>query len=328
MWFRRDNKNRNRRIGREHVLDVKLRSDQVRAARARVFTILFCLLFGTFFGIYLIWRTGEVLLDKFVYENPDFAVLNIEVHTDGVLSPPQLRGSSNVRIGVNLIHLDLAEVKRNLEMDSAVETASVERVLPHTLRIFVTERSPIAQVNTPCVDKNGNFSFAITQLDVKGVAMKPRDPRQCIVPMAELNPQLPVIIGLNAAKLKQGDTVPAEDLPRAQAALGLVSAFSHSPMAGLVDLRSVDISTPGVLVVTTGQGGQITFGADNFERQLARWRSVYDYGKSMNKGDIASLDLAVENNLPLKWMNAGAIASPASATKPKNLNPKTRRNNV
>jgi cell division septal protein FtsQ len=324
MWFRRDNKNRNRRIGREHVLDVKLRSDQVHAARVRVFTILGCILFGTFFGIYLIWRTGEVLLDKFVYENPDFAILNIEIHTDGVLSTPQLRGNSNVRIGANLMRLDLAEVERNLELDSAVETASVERVLPHTLRIFVTERSPVAQVNTPCVDKDGNFSFAITQLDKKGVAMKPRDPRQCMVPMAELNPQLPVIIGLNAAKLKQGDNVPAEDLARAQAALGLVSAFSHSPMAGLVDMRSVDISTPGVLVVTTGQGGQITFATDNFDRQLARWRKIFDLGVSQQRS-IASADLAVENNIPVRWLNGGP---PPVAPKLKNSNPKTRRNNV
>jgi cell division septal protein FtsQ len=324
MWFRRDNKNRNRRIGREHVLDVKLRSDQVHAARVRVFTILGCLLFGTFFGIYLIWRAGELLLDKFVYENPDFAVLNIEIHTDGVLSPPQLRGNSNVRVGANLIQLDLAEVKRNLEMDSTVETASVERVLPHTLRIFVTERSPVAQVNTPCVDKNGNFSFAITQLDVKGVAMKPRDPRQCVVPMAELNPQLPVIIGLNAAKLKQGDSVPAEDLPRALAALGLVSAFTHSPMAGLVDLRSVDISTPGILVVTTGQGGQITFSAGNFDQQLSRWRKIFDLGASQQRS-IASADLAVENNIPVRWLNG--VPQPA-APKPKNSNPKSRRSNV
>jgi cell division septal protein FtsQ len=324
MWFRREIKNRNRRIGREHVLDVKLRSDQVRAARVRVATILFCLLFGTFFGIYLLWRTGEVLLDKFVYENPDFAVLNIEVHTDGVLSLPQLRGSSNVRIGANLIRLDLAEVKRNLEMDSTVETASVERVLPHTLRIFVTERSPVAQVNTPCVDQNGTYSFAVTQLDAKGVAMKPRDPRQCVVSMADLNPQLPVIVGLNTTKLKQGDTVPAADLPRAQAALGLVTAFSHSAMAGLVDLRSVDISTPGVLVVTTGQGGQITFRTDNFDQQLARWRKIFDLGVSQQRS-IASADLAVENNIPVRWLNVGP--QPA-APKPKNSNPKNRRTNV
>ncbi len=325
MWFRRENKNRNRRIGRAHVLDVKLRSDQVRATRVRLATILFCLVFGTFFGLYLVWRTGEVLLDKFVYSNPDFAIQKIEVQTDGVISTDQLRRWSNVKAGANLIGLDLANVKRSLEMESAVETASVERVLPHTLRIRVSERDPIAQVNLPCVDAAGNLAVAVTQLDKNAVAMRPRDPRECVVPITQLNPQLPVISGINPVKLKLGEPVPAPELDRVQAALELISEFGHSPMAGLVDVRRVDVSSPAVLVVTTGQGGEITFSLQNFDQQLQRWREIYDYGKRMNKGDIATADLAVANNLPVHWMLASTVPV---VSKPKVKPLKNRRNNV
>jgi hypothetical protein len=139
MWFKRENKNRNRRVGRGHVLDVKLRSDQIRATRMRLMSIACAVVFGTVFGLYLIWRTGELALDKFVYENPDFAIQNVEVHTDGVIAPQQLRRWSGVRIGSNLITLDLAAVKRNLELVSAIDSVSVERVLPQTLKIRVTE---------------------------------------------------------------------------------------------------------------------------------------------------------------------------------------------
>ncbi|HEX7652703.1 MAG TPA: FtsQ-type POTRA domain-containing protein, partial [Verrucomicrobiae bacterium] len=209
MWFRRDKKNRNRRIGRGNVLNVKLRSDQVRAARIRLGTLICCIAFGTFFGLYLTWRVGEVLLNKFVYENPDFAIQKVDIQTDGVIAVEQLRRWSNVRFGANLIGLDLANVKRNLEMESTVESASVERVLPHTLRIRVNERTPLAQVNLPCTDDAGNLAIAITQLDKNAVAMRPRDPRQCVVPLAQLNPQLPVITGLNPVRLKLGEAVPA-----------------------------------------------------------------------------------------------------------------------
>jgi len=91
MWFKRENKNRNRRVGRGHVLDVKLRSDQIRATRVRLMSIACAVIFGTVFGLYLIWRTGELALDKFVYENPDFAIQNVEVRTDGVIAPEELR---------------------------------------------------------------------------------------------------------------------------------------------------------------------------------------------------------------------------------------------
>ena len=74
--------------------------------------------FGTVFGLYLLWRAGEWALDKFVYENAEFAIQRMDVQTDGVIAPDQLRRWSGVKPGVNLIALDLASVKRNLELVS------------------------------------------------------------------------------------------------------------------------------------------------------------------------------------------------------------------
>lgn len=326
MWFRREQKNnRNRRIGRGHVLDVKLRSDQVRAARVRLGTILFCIVFGTFFGLYLLWRTGEVLLDRFVYENPDFAIQNIEVQTDGVILPDHLRQWSNIKVGANLVGLNLAAVKQNLELVSAIQSVSVEKVLPHTVRIRVKERDPVAQVNVPRADAAGGFAVAVLHLDKEGVVMRPLNPQDCIVSAAQLNPQLPVISGVNLTSLRLGQPVAAPDAAAVQSALDLVVAFDHSPMAGLVDLRRVDINAPGVLLVTTGQGSQITFGRDNVELQLRRWRQIYDLGLTQQRS-IATADLAVANNIPVRWNLADANAPVTARPKPKPV--RTRRNNV
>src|SRR5580692_6029024 len=65
---------------------------------------------------------------------------------------------TGVKEGANLIGLDLASVKRNLELVSVIDSVSVERVLPHTLRVRVTERQPIAQVNVPQADSAGGIS--------------------------------------------------------------------------------------------------------------------------------------------------------------------------
>src|SRR5476649_1443363 len=119
MWFRREQKNR--RLRRGGVLNVKLRSDQVRATRTRLVSIALGVTFGTVFGLYLLWRTGEWALDKFIYENSTFAIQSIEVQTDGVIAPEQLRSWTNVKPGANLIALDLASVKRNLEFIPAIE---------------------------------------------------------------------------------------------------------------------------------------------------------------------------------------------------------------
>jgi hypothetical protein len=130
-----------------------------------------------------------------------------------------------------------------------------------------------------------------------------------------------VISGLNVYQLQPGHRV---ELPQVQAALELISAFGHSPMAGLVGLRRIDVSAPGVVVVATDQGGEITFGLDRLEQQLRRWREIYDLGQRMNK-TVASLNLAVSNNVPVRWMEAAAVPYAV----PRTVNPApNRRKNV
>jgi cell division septal protein FtsQ len=319
MWFKREQKNR--RLNRGHLLDVKVRSDQVRATRTRLAAIASGVLFGTVFGLYLFWRTGEWALDKFVYENSEFAIQNIQVQTDGVIAPDQLRRWSGVKPGANLIALDLASVKRNLELVSMIDSVSVERILPRTLKIRVTERKPVAQVNVPRAVASGEIAVSVFQLSADGFMMQPLDPRLCVVPLSQINGQLPVITGLNVYQLQPGRRV---ESPQMQAALQLIGAFNHSPMAGLVDLRRIDVSSPQVIVATTGQGSEITFGLDNLEQQLRRWRGIYDLGQSKNK-IIASADLAVTDNIPVLWMEPGD----APGMPPKVVNPAhSRRKNV
>ena len=326
MWFKREKK-RNRRLQRNFVLDVKLRSDQVRARRARLSVVAASVLFGTFLGLYLLWRVGGAALDIFVYHNADFAVQQIDVQTDGKIMAEEIRRWSGVKLGVNLIGLDLASVKRNLEKVSMIDSVSVERILPRTLKIRVTEREPVAQVNVPRANAAGEVMLTVYQLDADGVVMQPLDPRESVVPLASANAALPVISGLNVFQLQPGRRVDPKSFPQVTAALQLIDAFGKSPMAGLVDLRRVDVSAAGVLVVTTASGGEITFALEKIEQQLRRWRGIYDYGKRMNKGDIASADLAVANNVPVRWTLAGLVPPPPPALKPK-PNSKYRRKNV
>lgn len=320
MWFKQ--KQKNRRLNRGHVLDVKLRSDQVRATRTRLALVAASMLFGTVFGLYLLWRTGEWTLDRFVYENSEFAIQSIQVQTDGVITPEQLRQWSNVKPGANLIALDLALVKRNLELVSTIDSVSVERILPRTLKIRVMERKPVAQVNVPTTTDSGGIGLTVLQLDAGGYIMKPLDSRQRLISLLQMDSQLPVVTGLNGYQLQAGHRV---ESPQAQVALKLVVAFKHSPMAGLVDLRRIDVSAPGVVIATTGQGGEVTFALDNLDWQLRRWREIYDLGISRNKM-IASLDLAVANNVPVHWMDISSVPFIV----PKNLTPlqTIRRKNV
>ena len=319
MWFKRAQKNR--RLRRGHLLDVKLRSDQVRASRVRLVAIALALLFGTVLGFYLVWRTGEFALNRLIYQNKQFAVEDIEVQTDGVIAPEQLRHWAGVRPGENLLALDLARVKRDLEMVSMIRSVAVERVLPHTLRLRVAEREPLAQAHVLQRSPAGRVEVGVLHIDGEGYVMTLVEPQQRATPETRTNDVLPVISGLNP-----GDLVPGKRLesPQARAALQLITAFERSPMSGLVDLEMIDVASPEILQVKTSQGSLITFSMQNFDWQLRCWRETQV--KALGAGKvIATLDLSVPNNSPATWIEASA--APAGSPRNRNLQ-RNRKKNV
>jgi cell division septal protein FtsQ len=308
MWFKR--KQKNRRLGREFVLDVKLRSSQVRAARVRMAAIAIGVVFATVFGLYLLWRSGEWALNRFVYENESFAISHIDIQTDGVISTDQLRRWAGVKNHDNLLALDLARVKRDLELVPVIQLASVDRILPRTLRIRVFEREPIAQVNVPRPRAGGGIELVPVQLDADGYAMLPLEARQRSSPAGPGGEQFPIISGINSNDIQLGHRI---DNAQLRAALQLILSFEHSAMAKEVELKRIDVSAQEVLMVTTGQGSEVTFGLADLDQQLRRWHDIYDMGQRMSKA-IASLDLAIPNHIPARWLEASAV--PASTPKP------------
>jgi cell division septal protein FtsQ len=318
-WFKR--KSINRRFSRDHVLDVKVSSNQIRAARTRMAAIALALLFATVLGFFAVWRTGEWVLNRLIYQNKAFAIREIDVHTDGVIAVEHLRRWAGVPMGANLMALDLGRIKRDLELVPNIRAVAVERVMPHTLRLRVMEREALAQIQQFQARTNDGIEATSLHVDENGMVMGLLDPRLRSVPANSTNDVLPVIAGLEA-----GEAVPGRALKsaRAKMALKLIAAFNRSPMAGLVDLQSVNVALPDVLQVTTLQGSEITFSPDDFDKQLTRWRAVFDEGRKYNKS-IAWMDLSVPRNIPMKWAET-APPLPAAGTTSKNAQHNRRKN--
>lgn len=313
MWFNR--KPTNRRFSRDHVLDVKLRSDQVRASRMRMAATVMSVCVGTVVALLLFWRGGEWLLDQLVFQNPAFAVATIDVQTDGVIVAEQLRKWAGVKPGDNLLALDLSRIKRDLELEPLIRTAAVERILPHTLKLRVTEREAVAQVSALRPRPNGpGFAPVTYHIDEAGYVMLPLDDRLRQESAPRAGDSLAVLAGVGESELRPGYPVESSQV---RAALRLLAEFERSTMVGLVDLKQIDVSSPEVLRVTTGQGSTVTFGVNNLSDQFRRWRIIQDEGLKKGKA-LATLDLSVANNIPARWLeaNAAALTKPKPVLKP------------
>ena len=99
-------------------------------------------------------------------------------------------------------------------------------------------------------------------------------------------------------------------LEHCPAALSLVEVFHRSSMAGLVDLKQIDLSVPNVLSVATAQHSEVLFGLNDLEGQLRRWRAVHEYGQRSARY-VAWMDLSVANNVPARWLDPSLPAPPA-----------------
>lgn len=301
MWPK--TKKRNKRHHRRNVLDVKLRSDHVRAIRARGLAVMVGVLFGTVFSLYVLWRSGEWLLNRLVYENRAFTIQALEVTTDGQIAVDQLCRWSGVRSGQNLMALDLARVKSNLELVPNIQSVSLERLLPGKLRIRVTERKPVMRLYLPRLLEGNELVVQTWLLDSDGAVMMPLEQKDRCTTAEPVEDHLPVLTGVNPTEIRLGRTVESS---RVRAALRLVDAFNHSGMASAVRLDGVDLSEPGVLVTRTEGGSRVTFGSDNFDAQLLRWGEIHRQSLRLNKM-ILTLDLAVRNNVPVRWVDANAL---------------------
>ena len=302
-------KRRNSKSGRKKLLSVKVQSQQARRERLRWLRSLSALVVAVAGIIAVCWQGGAFARNQLVYENESFSVRQLDYRTDGIISIGQLQKWAGVRAGDNLLRLDLLRIKRDIELAPRVKAASVERFLPDTLQVRVAERVPMAQVWAWQRDGAGvtDYDCVRLQLDETGHVMSPIDGRSVVAPEKQAEWSLPVVSGIDLKKLKSLTPGRPAGLPKLRAVLGLIGEFRRSPLAGVVDLRVIDLSQPRILRVTTGDGGQVDLSTERLARQLNRWARIRAHGQKFGLA-IETVDLSVTNNVPVRWMLSPTIA--------------------
>lgn len=97
-------------------------------------------------GLLAVLVVGGVWAYRHTQSDERFAVRTIEV--DGVVHTPRAALDLATRryTGLNLFQIDIARVQRDLGGLGWVERIDIEKKLPDTLRIKITERTPVALV--------------------------------------------------------------------------------------------------------------------------------------------------------------------------------------
>jgi len=121
----------------------------------------------------------------------------------------------------------------------------------------VTERKPVAQVNIPRADGANGIAVSVFQLDADGVvhaAARPASMHDFLV--ANQKP----IAGDHGTEFVSIATGTSDGIAANAGRAAIGRRVWPLAVAGLVELRRIDVSSPQVVVVTTEQGSEITFG--------------------------------------------------------------------
>lgn len=274
----------------QHLLDVRVRSHkatQHRNRRILVSLSKIALVLALGVGVFVGVRYGA---KHFFFENPDYQLSQIEFQTDGSLQRDQVLKAADLREGVNIFSVNLAQVRDRLQQLPQVDEAQVIRKLPGEIDIRVVERKPVAWITS---DKQISDPFASEVaflVDARGVLMKEK----------KLLPEylgLPLITGCTSEPLEPGKTVESFE---AKAALDLLRMSTASFMQTRFQIREIDVSKGYCLLVSDKNHTRVTFGFDNLEAQLQRLEQFLVYADD-SKRELATVNLLVQRNIPVTF---------------------------
>ncbi|MGC6518351.1 MAG: cell division protein FtsQ/DivIB [Candidatus Puniceispirillaceae bacterium] len=120
---------------------------------------------GVITACVFIW-TGRQALITSAYQisaNQGFALSDIHVKGRNFTSDAHIKSAVGASYGTPLLSLSLAEIQHNLEQLGWVKSAKVARIYPDAIEISLTERRPLALLQTTAghrlIDETGSIIF-------------------------------------------------------------------------------------------------------------------------------------------------------------------------
>jgi cell division septal protein FtsQ len=286
----------NRRKKRpEYLLDVKVQTRGRSLRRLRVGTALVVgLSMIVLMGYGICWLV-KTTVHRLVYDNPRFAIRQIVVDDDGVLTPERVVQFAGVRVGENLLSIDLDRVRGNLEMLPLVRAVEVRRMQPDRLYIRVMERTAVARLRV-ATREMGDETFYI---DRAGFVMKAIKLPDRTVLQPQTPRPAPVLTGVTLADARVGRQVESEQIYRA---LELLDKLDQAVAGSMLEVQQIDLSKPRQLVLTTSQHTTVKVDVEDFPQQLRRLGVILRWAQQRQKS-VQMVDLTVNRGVPVTFVN-------------------------
>lgn len=253
-------------------------SKKIFVRRGMVVLLLTAVAGGLLFGIFAgLTYAGSLFFSR----NPKFELRNINVTSDGRLPPDFFCERAGLKTGINLFSIDFDEVRRKLEEVPLVESVTIERKLPDTLNVNITERVAMAQIRW----STRGLPFLVDRFGV-------------VLPMTRSGQSLPLIEGLKLEKLRPGDRV---DNPGIRQCLDILAAVEQLRLGSQVAFASFDIRYPDFVTAIVNGETTTRFPLHSGREKLIRLVSVLQLSNEQGRR-TKTIDLTPDGrNVPVTF---------------------------
>ena len=97
------------------------------------------------FGLIVLFILLTTYTPKFNFiENSNLYIQKIEIENTYIVRSDQIKKNLRFLYKENLFFLNLKDIEKNLKQESFIESFSVKKIYPNTLKIIIVEKKPIA----------------------------------------------------------------------------------------------------------------------------------------------------------------------------------------
>ncbi len=190
-----------------------------------------------------------------------FQAAHLEFEGIANLNRPSIEGLVKRALGRNLILADLDHVRRVVESEPWVESATIRRILPDRVVIHIQERKPVA---VAAIDEE------LYLVDSTGIVLDRFGARY-----GDLDG--PIVKGLKNVALENARE---DNLQRIQLYMRIVEDLSGSPQRLLQSVSEIDVSIPRrVAVIPAEEAIPVYVGDERFRERYERFlacRTIYN----------------------------------------------------
>ncbi len=264
MWFS-ERARRGRRRKAAAVEDLRtilaVRGTASRRRRLRRQWISFAILLSVVLAgtAWAILSGVELAGRKLFSENDLFAIRHLEISSDGRLKPWHIREYADLHEGLNLFGVDIERIRSTLESVPVVDAVEVERRLPDTLRIHVTERVALARIPV----RRRRFFMGV---DREGYVLGP-------VGRGKI---LPVLRGVRTRGLRPGDVLAT---PVLRDALYVLDLCETTRLSNYIHIGEMDVSDENVLDLRLDEGTRVLLKRSDLEWRLRKLAALMQHYK-------------------------------------------------